>query len=41
MMKYSVALLILITLLVGLLLLAPDNEQPATPLTGLPWQIEL
>jgi len=40
-MKYSVALLVLITLLVGLLLFAPDNEQPAKPLTGLPWQIEL
>ena len=41
MIKYSVAILVLLILLAGLLLLAPDNEQPATPLTGLPWQIDL
>jgi hypothetical protein len=41
MMKYSVAILVLLILLAGLLLLAPDNEQPAMPITGLPWQIEL
>ena len=40
-MKYSVAILVLLILLSGLLLFAPDNEQPATPLTGLPWQIDL
>ena len=41
MIKYSVAILVLLILLAGLLLLTPDNEQPATPLTGLPWQIDL
>jgi len=45
-MKYSVALLLLITLAVSLLLLFPDTDnkqpvQPDKPLTGLPWQIEL
>jgi hypothetical protein len=41
MMKFSVAILVLVTLLIGLLLFAPDKEQPTTPVTGLPWQIEL
>ena len=40
MMKYSVVLLVLITLAIGLLLLSPDNEQAEEPLTGLPWQID-
>jgi hypothetical protein len=42
-MKYSVALLVLITLAISLLLLSPDtdNKQAEKPLTGLPWQIEL
>lgn len=44
-MKYSVALLLLITLAISLLLLFPDTDnkqpvQPDKPLTGLPWQIE-
>ena len=39
-MKYSVVLLVLITLAIGLLLLSPDNEQAEEPLTGLPWQID-
>ena len=40
-MKYSVALLVLITLAISLLLLFPDKKQAEKPLTGLPWQIEL
>ena len=41
-MKYTVVLLVLITLAIGLLLLSPDtdNEQAEEPLTGLPWQID-
>ena len=41
-MKYTVVLLVLITLAIGLLLLSPDtdNEQAKEPLTGLPWQID-
>lgn len=41
MMKYAIAILVLLILLVGLLLFSPDNEQPVKPVTGLPWQIEL
>ena len=40
MMKYSVVLLVLITLAIGLLLFSPDKEQAEQPLTGLPWQID-
>jgi hypothetical protein len=40
-MKYSVVLLVLITLAISLLLLSPDNEQAEEPLTGLPWQIDI
>lgn len=41
-MKYTVVLLVLITLAISLLLLSPDtdNEQAEEPLTGLPWQID-
>ena len=40
-MKYLVPLSALAILIVGAVLLIPDGERPAEPLTGLPWQIEI